>query len=952
MMFGQIRARSFASKAGLCAALLGSTALPAYAADVAGRVLDPQTGAALPGATISAAGRTAVADRDGMFVIRDLAPGPVELTFTYVGYPTVTRSATSSDRATVVEFRLDPPSGDTSGGEIVVTGQRAAERRALQAKRSSNAISDTLNANDVGKLPDQNVAEAVRRLPGISVANDQGEGRYVIIRGVNPNLANVTVNGQTAPAPEPESRQVKLDDIPSSLIGSVTVVKSLTPDRDANAIAGQVDINTLTAFDRTKAFANARIVSGYNTLNSRSPYEGDITAGTRFGPDKTFGVVLSGNYSSRPIESENLQGSSNWGTPTGASRALPDDYRLRDYNLNRTRYGVVGNFDWRPSSDVSVYLRTLYSTFKDHETRDQSRIEIPVTYATTNAAGVTTQPTAAQQAVNAAISNGSTFSGRGTRFLRLRNEDDSTFSGELGGKFRFGGSELQVEGTYSKALKKDPLRSEFSFRSGSTALTGLSLDLADTLFKVNTANRTPYNSALYNGYRVTYDRRRAAENLYQARADLTIPIGVGSDSTIKLGGKFQQTDKSNNRDFQQYSLGSTLAATGAAGDDGSAIYDGRYPVGPRINYDQAQTYYTVTNPAARTQSASDAATSVANSLVNDYDLSEKVYAGYIMGTFTFAKLTIVPGVRIEHTDGTYKGKAFTATSLVSQGYNVSNSRAYTDAFPDLTVRLDATDRLVLRAAVTTAIGRPDYNLLAPYVNVSDTTPNAGVVALGNPNLKPYKAVSGDLSAEYYLAGQGIVSIAGFYKHLDDPIFTVGTTQGGTVGGTTFTRALVTQPVNGDSAKIYGVEANLQAQLTFLPGALSGFGVSGNFTYTDGSSRGVIGRAGSVRNLLQSKYIGTAQLYYEKYGLTGRLAYTYRSAYLDTLGTTAATDQYTDENNSLDARIGYSPVKQFTVFVEASNLLDSPWRRYQAVKTQLIENERYRQTFRIGVQLAY
>ncbi|WP_354287976.1 TonB-dependent receptor [Sphingomonas sp. UYEF23] len=925
-MFGQIRARSFASKAGLCAALLGSTALPAYAADVTGRVLDPQTGAALPGATISAAGRTAVADRDGMFVIRDLAPGPVELTFTYVGYPTVTRSTTSSDRATVVEFRLDPPSGDTSGGEIVVTGQRAAERRALQAKRSSNFISDTLNANDVGKLPDQNVAEAVRRLPGISVANDQGEGRYVIIRGVNPNLANVTVNGQTAPAPEPESRQVKLDDIPSSLIGSVTVVKSLTPDRDANAIAGQVDINTLTAFDRTKAFANARIVSGYNTLNSRSPYEGDITAGTRFGPDRTFGVVLSGNYSSRPIESENLQGSSNWGTPTGASRALPDDYRLRDYNLNRTRYGVVGNFDWRPSSDVSVYLRTLYSTFKDHETRDQSRIEIPVTYATTNAAGVTAQPTAAQQAVNATISNGGTFSGRGTRFLRLRNEDDSTFSGELGGKFRFGGSELQVEGTYSKALKKDPLRSEFSFRTGSTALTGLSLDLADTLFRVNTANGTPYNSALYNGYRVTYDRRRAAENLYQARADLTIPIGVGSDSTIKLGGKFQKTEKSNNRDFQQYSLGSTLAATGVAGDDGSAIYDGRYPVGPRINYDQAQTYYTVTNPAARTQSASDSATSVANSLVNDYDLSEKVYAGYIMGTFTFAKLTIVPGVRVEHTDGTYKGKAFTATSLVSQGYNVSNSRAYTDAFPDLTVRLDATDRLVLRAAVTTAIGRPDYNLLAPYVNVSDTTPNAGVVALGNPNLKPYKAVSGDLSAEYYLAGQGIVSIAGFYKHLDDPIFTVGTTQGGTFGGTTFTRALVTQPVNGDSAKIYGVEANLQAQLTFLPGALSGFGVSGNFTYTDGSSRGVIGRAGSVRNLLQSKYIGTAQLYYEKYGLTGRLAYTYRSAYLDTLGASAATDQYTDENNSLDARIGYSPVKQFTVFVEASNLLDSPWRR--------------------------
>ncbi|PNB53081.1 TonB-dependent receptor, partial [Pseudomonas sp. FW305-130] len=149
--------------------------------------------------------------------------------------PTTTRSAQSSDSPQVVVFKLDAPVSETSGGEIVVTGQRAAERRALQAKRSSNFIQDTLNANDVGKLPDQNVAEAVRRLPGISVANDQGEGRYVIIRGANPNLANVTINGQTAPAPEPEGRQVKLDDIPSSLIGSVTVVKSLTADRDANA---------------------------------------------------------------------------------------------------------------------------------------------------------------------------------------------------------------------------------------------------------------------------------------------------------------------------------------------------------------------------------------------------------------------------------------------------------------------------------------------------------------------------------------------------------------------------------------------------------------------------------------------------------------------------------------------------------------------------------------------
>lgn len=960
MKFGQFRARSVASKAGLCAALLGSTAMPAYAADVVGRVVDPSTGAALPGAEARVGRVTATADDDGMFVLHDLPTGPVEVAFSYVGYPTVSRSAVSSDDPAVVVFTLDPPTAQQNGGDIVVTGQRAAERRALQAKRASNFIQDTLNANDVGKLPDQNVAEAVRRLPGISVANDQGEGRYVVIRGANPNLANVTINGQTAPAPEPEGRQVKLDDIPSSLIGSVTVVKSLTPDRDANAIAGQVDIDTLTAFDRRHAFANARIASGYSNLNRRSPYEGDLTLGTRFGADKTFGVVLSGNYSQRPIESENLQGSSNWRSdyPGAVGTALPDDYRLRDYNLTRTRYGFVGNFDWRPSSAVNLYLRTLYSTFKDHETRDQFRIEIPVVAPPVLAANPTAAQTTAYNAALAAattadanIANGGTFSGRGTRFLRLRNEDDSTFTGELGGKFRFGSAELEVQGTYSKALKKDPLRSEFSFRTGGTALTGLSLDRSDVLFRVNTANATPYNPALFTGYRVNYDRRRAEENLYQARADLTLPLDGQENVVVKVGGKFQRTDKTNNRDLQQYTLAGTtnLAGIGASRDDGSAIYDGRYVLGPRIDYDLAQGYYTATNPAARTQAAADLTTTLANSLVNDYDLSEKVYAGYVMATIKLARFTIVPGVRVEHTEGTYKGKLFSAASTPAQGFNAVNTRNYTDAFPDLNVRFDATDRLVLRAAATTAIGRPNYADLAPYQNI-DTAANA--VTLGNPNLKPYKAVAGDLSAEYYLKGQGILSVAGFYKHLDNPIFTLGQTLSGTYGGTAFTNALVTQPINARDAELYGVEANLQLQLLFLPGALSGFGVSGNVAYTDGSATGVPGRAGKVPNFLQSKYVGTAQLFYEKYGFNTRLAYTYRSAYLDTLGAAAANDQYTDENNSLDLRVSYSPVTQFTLFGEASNLLDSPWRRYQAVRTQLVENEHYRQTFRVGVQLAF
>jgi hypothetical protein len=139
-MFGHFRARICAPRVALCAAMLASTAMPAFAADVAGRVLDPATGDALPGATVTANGRSATADNDGMFVLRDLPAGPVELTFRYVGYPTVTRSAVSSDTPSVVAFRLDAPHADPVGSDIVVTGQRAADRRALQAKRASNVI--------------------------------------------------------------------------------------------------------------------------------------------------------------------------------------------------------------------------------------------------------------------------------------------------------------------------------------------------------------------------------------------------------------------------------------------------------------------------------------------------------------------------------------------------------------------------------------------------------------------------------------------------------------------------------------------------------------------------------------------------------------------------------------------------------------------------------------------
>jgi len=812
------------------------------------------------------------------------------------------------------------PQENTGGSDIVVTGRRAAERAAIELKKDSDQVSDSIVADDVGKLPDQNVAEAVRRLPGLSVANDQGEGRYVIIRGVNPNLVNVTVNGQTQPAPEPDGRQVKLDDIPSSLIGSVTISKSITPDQDANAIGGAVDIRTLSAFDRTQHFfATARGQYGWYNLNGKSPYEGDATVGGRIGD---LGIVASGSYSYRPIESENFQGGGSFNT-TGQ----PDQYGLRDYNLVRKRTGFVLNLDYRPSDAVKLFLRGTYSKFSDNEFRDQNR---------------------ADQLVFSSTGTTGTFTGRPSILIRRRIEDDNTKSVSGGGSFKFGDSQLDIAGAWASAVKDDPLRSEYNFRGSGGAIGGTyDLTTGPYTFEANPPFATNYKLNSVN-----YDHRHAQEDLWQIRADYTIPIGVGDGSTIKIGGKYLNRHKTNDRNYQQYSLGAgTFTAANAAYTGNTDFYNGMYTFGPRIDYYAAEAY-AAAHPGVLAQSPSNLQSSRANSLVNDYDVTEKIIAGYAMATLKVGGLTVIPGVRVERTEDYDLGKVITPTSLPTQGFNSIGKRSYTDWFPGITLKYEATKDLIFRGAITTSLGRPNYPDLTPYISI-DATTNPTTVTLGNPDIQPYRALNFDLTAEYYLGQRGIISVGAFYKRIDNPIYTYSVNMTNvTYAGQNFPTAFVVQPVNADQAIIKGIEFNLQYTFDFLPGPLAGFGVAGNYTIVGGHGRGLPGRSGEFPLFFQSSNVGSVQLTYEKYGISGRVAYSFRSKYLDTIGSNAATDQYTDFNGQLDARLGVTFKEHVELYIEGSNLNDAPWRRFMGVKNQLLEREHYGRLIKVGAQLKF
>ncbi|EGD58724.1 TonB-dependent receptor [Novosphingobium nitrogenifigens DSM 19370] len=815
---------------------------------------------------------------------------------------------------------------------IIVTGVLEAQREAVAEKREAENVVETLHANDVGKLPDQNVAEAIKRLPGLTAANDQGEGRYAVIRGIDPALANVTLNGMTQPAPEPDGRQVKLDDLPSAMIQSVTVSKSLLASQDANAIAGEVAIRTKTAFDSKKPFFfDARASAGAILLNNKVPYEIDGTLGGRFGAERQFGAVVSVNYSRRPIESENYQGSS---AATYAATGVPDGNGLRDYNLTRTRLGIVGNFDWHPSDKVKIYLRTSYSEFEDHETRDQNRLAVTGYDSTTGAPSKATA----------------------TILVRRREENDHTIGATLGGDFSdIAGGHLEMAGGYTRAVKKDPIRSEFTFTTAKSSVTSLNYDPSTNPYTLTPsgsfsglfADPSKFYFSKYN-----FEQRYAYEEIWQGKIDYSHPIPLGSDSEVKLGAKLLDRHKADDHNKTTWNATKTawyLSNVGYTGNTG--FYGNEFDFGTRINYFAARDYLTANMATYATVNTSS---TISDSLSSDYDVRETIAAGYVMARLKFGNLTVIPGVRVEATHDSTKAKLVTASSTLAQGFNSFGSVGYIDVFPGLNVKFEASRKLQVRGAVTTSIGRPNYPQLAPYVIVDTSTPSIPAITLGNPDLKPYRAVNLDAAVEFYPMPGSIVSAGIFHKDIDNPIYSYTRTGvDGTYAAVAYTNASVTQPINASSESITGVEFNIQHQFQNLPGALSGFGFSGNFSHTWGHAGASEIRASAVPLAYQSKNVATAQIFYEKYGFTARLAFSYRSAYLDTLGASATLDQYTDANGQLDFHASYQIRPAITVFGDAVNLTDAPWRRYLGAGTSyLIERERYGPSLRGGVQVHF
>lgn len=904
----------------------------AEAGDIRGRVIDANTGALLEGAALRVVetGRQTTTDRSGDFALTNLAAGTYTVVARYTGYADVSRQVVVGEDGIVrLDLSLGSELTGTTLGEIVVTGTRAAQARALQVKRSAPTIIEALSADDVGKLPDANAADAVQRLPGVSITIDQGEGRYVVVRGVDSNLNNVTVNGQIFPGPEGGSRRVALDTFPSDIISRVEIVKALTPDMDPNAIGGSINLVTASAFDRPNGFQYGSATVGYNEKSGKSPYGGSLSFGRLFGENEQFGLVLSGSRSYRDYESDTIEGG---GYRPINGEILPVEQVFRDYSVERIRTGLVANLEWRPNDEWRLFANNTYTRYADDEERDTLTVEY--------ALGTLT---------NRTPTSGQYSGGRGTVELRSRKVVQTLYNLSFGGEYAKGPWSVEFDGVYAHAKEDTPRRIDWEFRSATNAFpntydnSGPFIDIVSP--NLGDPGRYPFR-------RLRRRTDEVQEDTYSLGFDLRYDL-AGAEAFVKAGARYVTRDKSWDRTNQNFQ-GNTgvFLLSDVAGPGPDDFFDDRFTFGPVVDFPRAERFLR-DNPSRFLPNVQG---TIVDSLVTDFSASEDVLAGYGLVNLDIGGVTVIAGARIEQTEADYE--AFDVQTRRGVFVDAPLRRGGTDYvnfLPSIHLRAEPMADLVVRAAWSNTIGRPNYTDIVPRRQLDFDEITTGVFrgsfSEGNPDLEPFESMNLDLSVEYYLTPAGIISFGAFYKDIENPIYnrTIDQTNV-TVDGLLFSLLRTTRPENAEGGEIRGIEVNYQQQFTFLPSPFDGLGLSANGTLVESSTE-VFGRAEELPFFRQSDTLGNVAIFYEKYGFSARLALAHRSDYLEAL-IAPGIDLYISPRNQLDFKATYEIREGLEVFGSILNINDAPLETYLGDEDRISSREIYSWSAAVGLNVRF
>ena len=900
------------------------------AGDVTGRITDAGTGGYLPGANVILEGTAygTASGRTGEYRIMNVPPDSYTLNVTYIGYEDFSAGITVSVEDVTQDVQLQATYLEL--GEVVVQGLRHGQVKALNQQKTAPNIINVVAREQMERFPDLNIAEVLQRIPAVSIARDQGEGRFVSLRGTESRLTAVSVNGERIASPESKDRFVTLDVISANQLASIEVTKALTPDMDGDAIGGSVNLVTRSALDYDKRVLKVSGGSGYSQLMGTALFQGDFTFADRFGANKNIGLTLSGNYYNYPRGSDNNE--MKWGGRKDTSGAEIDwalrDLQFRHYTVKRERFGFTSNLDWRLSDDHQLYARVMFNRRDDLEQRRRLRIR-PDKGAYVDRTHI----------LEAALE----------RELKDRLERENIYNIVGGGQHHFGSFDLDYTLSYSYADQSKPEETDPAFELDEDA--DLTLDLSDTdlpTYEItNLASGYEHDAANWVLDEIVYEDKGNTESELGGAINLKYPFAFGGyTGEAKVGGKVRMKGRERDNTTWEYGWEGvddiTMDQFVVAGEDYEIFGGNPYRVGPSADSKKMRDWFKAHRDVA---GELEGEINREDSDAENYTATENVLAGYGMTTLNLGKLMVLAGVRLEMTTIDYTGNdvLFNVDGDYVSTTEISSDDSYSHFLPMIHLRYQLTPQTNIRAALTSGLSRPNYYHLVPYKIILAEDEE---MVIGNPDLVPTTAYNFDLLAEHYLPGIGIVSGGFFYKALSDIIYTGYHDQ---VGGP-YAGYEVEQMVNGETASLLGFEINWQQELAFLPGPLSGLGIYANYTYTtseaDLPDRAAISLPGQAGN------VGNFAIAYEKYGFLGRLSFNYHGSYIDEVGGDEEEDIYYDDHLQLDFSASYQITPMIQAYFEAINLTDAPLRYYMGSEDRPLQREFYSWWMHAGLKFEF
>ncbi len=858
---------------------------------------------------------------------------------------------------------------------IIVTGSRPiaeSEASALTTQKNSDSLVAVAASDSVGRLPDQNIAQATGRLPGVAVERDQGQARYISLRGAPNYWTTLSFDGINIVSPE--GRDARFDSIPSAIASQIVVSKAVTPDMPGETVAGNVNIITRSAFDYPDFHAAAKAGYGIAELGKRPQYEGSLVLSNRFqAGEGEIGLLVSGSYYQRDMVTDNFEtdyeiplrgdGTRVDQRPGFESRFWAHETENKLYRLTRRNWSVSGRLDWKPDSDNTISLRSIYTIFKDDEARDNYRFDLDDRQndlATSTAACSTAINTTPTNTGYADICIGNTPQ-QGTIYgidirqrSTLRAFRQSIFTNTLEGTHKFGdGWALNWLGNYTESKDDRSVIGETTWESPSTRTSRptVSYDFSDpnlsrlllfttlqlaspTRFQAGTAV-TAIDSFAKPLTGLTLLDAVDTTKAYTGKLVVTRETGfLGGDATFKLGFQFDQRTKVVDESQLVVNTATQFAAIGIPTDYNQFSLDkaflGKIAMGYTFRYFDQDKMRAAANAARSTYGLTVSPTN----FDNFYDVREQVLAGFLMSTVKYDWGSLVGGVRVENVKNS--GVAYVPGSAGTASVAAESSQ--TLAFPSLHINYNLDDTKKLRLSFNSGAARADYDQMRPNVTINDTT---GSISGGNPGVKPERAYGVDAYFEWYVRPQGYLMAGVFYKKVQDVLYRQTRKFGSdalntsTIDRSGYDFSGIT---NGGDGRVFGFEAAAQLQLEpwtdqlGLPEWMGGFGITANVTVNDSEvtkpATGAI-PARKVRLPGTSDLVYNLGAYYEKYGLSLRLQYQKRSTWMDGIADdlTDGGDTYWAADDELDFSVRYAITKNFEIYFDASNLLNQPGRRY-------------------------